>query len=1715
MEESLASVCLSCLKLRAGDTCPKCHAPTKRTRAAFEAWERARQKRRIRRLTKAKAMSRAAGEKLIAALEHEAAEPAPESTPAPEARHVEKPETDRAGEVLTAATTFTQEIGARWAALTAAIDSNTPPPSEPSPAVDSGRDDTALEAGRAVFAQSGQAVVGAGVDALSALDEDEAAVDSTTGEARPLGALQVFWFIGIILVLAGSVMGVREAWRTLSGVNRQLVIGGALFVYHVLFVLLSRVLVRRSHVTGRVLSGIAAGLLPIAFVAVASAVGTSARVGVPFAVVLVLASFATLSQAGAAFTLGLPVKKTGFAPYLALALVPSLLLELPLAGAPTVMTMRLYAPLLGLVPVLLASLRVRAALMTALSTRAAVVALAAATYGAVAVALLAVFGGPNDDALDLSFGMPAQVLTTAWLGALAAIGWVSAAALSKTTQHARLGALLTLLSVALLVSAACAGAVSALSSDSPRSALDLVPAGLAALAAAIVIAEQRRHFGLLHLVPLTSVVAVLLFARVLLPQVPNALGLRGPTGLPASLVVVPAALLAFSSRAEGKRRTWAAVWGVVSGGIILTVTCAFEAVTMPDAAMAGGVSNAAFSATAATALVLVISAHAGGGTTRAWLHFMGAAAALASLSAVMVPTRTESAAESVTLACAVLCSLYGVGALFYPALVKNPKDTRRPLDDASLLFCLLGLVIALVGASPTGVLSLTYADARALVPRAAPVLAIGVLLVLRSARDRSALVTLLATIAFVQTLRLVTNVGTTAGFALLFGLSALACGALAMLRGGSEAPRFGRELGGVVPLPLGARGATLLDGPALASLLFSALAAACAVQWIGAGGPRFDRSAVVSGMLAVIVTCLLAFATRGLMRFGARGHLATLFVAGAAIGLCAVSNRVGNPLPPAIVGRNLTVILAGVWLLARGIVEVGPKVGTWLDRPAHGPHYHFVPHAGVLALSLLLLVDAWLVGAPTLSRALAVTPPMLLAGGALGALLLYRSFGRAPALHVGLAALLALFAVAFAQRSIAGPVLVPLDPPGGRWVPVALVRVLAGTRGEWLDPTRFIVAPDTEDLLWARALLGAAIFVALAAVLVLAQARVRVAGDVIGRVLLGASDEDQQQTILTALSVWACIGALLLGANLSLVPALAPSMLLFVAGLLLVLAGGSDRLGSAYRAIVIVVGAPLVVHALAQRGATVPSWAGPVFALLPAGIALAGSLAARRRERSTLVVTDTELGIATLVALFYAAGSVAYALAANAPTFPRMAAPSVVFAAGDAFFGARSDVTFAPLALTLLVLSFAATCTASTWRGGLATMLGVLPPLLLSLAGTATAAAIAFSARTPSTAGASLLGPLVLSDGALVAALVSGAALVSHAARVVSERAQRADLGRGLSAGRDVALLAVLVVASAFVLGRDPDAPPVAGFRVGPMGVLGLGVAIIVSIDAAVREKTSRHVMLVEILLVALYAFATRELGLRPEIHALLGLGYGFSLLGVAVIARRRNIPNVSVATRRFAVALPILIAVLTAGGMSDGLAMLALGSSLLYGAMAMVEKSRLLGSLAAAAANLALLLFALAQGLDGVEIYVGPLGLLVTALTQLFAPKMSTQGRAAARVVGGMLLYLPAGLKLTLRLGAATDGSYSVVFGAICLLGVVAGLVLQVRAYLVLGTLFITLDVISNLVYAGLRDHRVGFVLLSVSGLLILGIMIAVTLRREAARALLQRIRSRFRAWD
>src|SRR5262249_36153730 len=120
------------------------------------------------------------------------------------------------------------------------------------------------------------------------------------------------------------------------------------------------------------------------------------------------------------------------------------------------------------------------------------------------------------------------------------------------------------------------------------------------------------------------------------------------------------------------------------------------------------------------------------------------------------------------------------------------------------------------------------------------------------------------------------------------------------------------------------------------------------------------------------------------------------------------------------------------------------------------------------------------------------------------------------------------------------------------------------------------------------------------------------------------------------------------------------------------------------------------------------------------------------------------------------------------------------------------------------------------------------------------------------------------------------------------------------------------------------------------LGLIALVTSIAVAVHAIVHAGSSRHVYYVEVLIVALYAFATRTMNLRPEVDAILGLFYGFTLLGVATIARRRGLDRVATATRRFLALLPVLVALFTMRGpTTNTTAMLAFGSSVLYAVVA------------------------------------------------------------------------------------------------------------------------------------------------------------------------------------
>jgi hypothetical protein len=597
------------------------------------------------------------------------------------------------------------------------------------------------------------------------------------------------------------------------------------------------------------------------------------------------------------------------------------------------------------------------------------------------------------------------------------------------------------------------------------------------------------------------------------------------------------------------------------------------------------------------------------------------------------------------------------------------------------------------------------------------------------------------------------------------------------------------------------------------------------------------------------------------------------------------------------------------------------------------------------------------------------------------------------------------------------------------------------------------------EIAWSRGLLGVAI-----------------CGAILGAVTFAARAREEAAPF----SLWTLVvaGAVLLSSWLRVDPL--PAMLVLASGLLLSLA---QRRSAAQAAIF--VGAFLVVHAAAQASGAVPLWAGPAIALL----AGAAAVVSASRERWWV---DLLVGCAIVAALLYA-------FAERSITSPIAAGPSVVRGALLSLGGGFTRLRAIPLTAGIAGVSL--TIAAFRAQGVRVAFASFAGALLLGLG-----AATGWMVGSPPTGFViRMLGPGIALALALVAAIEQGVG-------------SSLDVGRrptlGARAGRDLMLGLVFACGALFVIAGAPPSPPKSALVI---GFAGLAVAAGTATVAAFRERSGRHVYYVQLAIVAAYALVRTELAtaVPPEGDALFGLCLGFLLLGVTVHARRAGIPEVAAAVRTFVALLPIGIAIILPRRASDSAALIAAASGALYGALAWLERSRLFGSLGAAACNVAILLIALSHGFDGTEVYLAAAGLFVLALGHLFAATMDHGARLGIRVVGGLLLYAPAAVRLTSQLASSPNGAYAIGFGAACLFGVMLGMVLQIRAYLAFGTGFLVLDVIANLTAAGIRDHRIGFLVLSLAGLSILGTMVFVTLQRERVRAWGRALRLSLRGWD
>jgi hypothetical protein len=1672
-------ICLRCAELRdlrSHGRCPACgSALSDRTDRSLEAFVAARLGRQLERWVEGGALSRSQADRLWASVaapsspEALADAPVPVEPASPRVRAVAAGAHAHAANDDTHDDTHEDTHGGAYDGA-----------SDDAEETRAGESALGVEAGQAVFAAGAAGeTLGGAVEALAALDAPPREPGRWETEVWPLLREQVGWFLGVLLVLAGSAMWLRSMWSDNEGATRLSIVAGAFFAYHAAFVGLGRLVVGRAPLAGAVLGGLGLGLLPVVYAVLGQLVGTSPLVGLPLTLAL---------SAGVAGMLGPAARALGglSRPELLRALLPALLAHVLLAWPAADGWARAAVPLVGLVPVLLAARR------WGQGEEGAGAALSATLYVAVALLAAALLGGGEAVgagalASEAAPGVGALLWFTLLLAALAPAlstpgrqeRWPRGAPVLLVLAHAGLTA--AVLAALPLSASLGAGGAGDAGDAVARGALFLV----AAVAAGSFRGAARHLHRAVHLaVPATGAAGVLGVWLVT--------DARGGWAVGLALAVADA--LHHATRVQGRARRALVAWGAV-GGLLVPLLAVLQLQDVPD--------TQAMAVLAAS--LVALAAHTAAARALPALHALGGVAAtltgLAALGAPLLPLEGFPVLLLVGAGYGVLARLLRPS----PAGAGAGAGAGHPLDDVSLGAASLAQLLALLlplPALPSLLGGGGWDGAR--LQLGGMLLAAAALLLVRAARDGSRLVSLLGALGLARAVWAVTAPEGHAQAALVLAATALGLLLLAQAQGlvrGEASAR--RVLLGAVPLPFPASGAGLwADALATAGLAAAALAGVRVVGFLVDPTLPERGSALLAAWLLVAVAAVgfLARSTRGLHLRGAEAWLALL--GGAAV-LASSVNRLGRPLPPADMAWRMVLVTAGVALAARVLERVGPRLARALERPAAGPRYAWVAHAGVGVLAGVQVLRALWLSEGEVVRGLLCVPPLLPLGAALALLLLRRAV-RHPFLVEGAFALGLLgAAVVGVQRALLGPAMVPLTPPGADWVP--RTSEAASVAGGSLLPAGLTLLDVT-----VRAVQGVGVAAVLLAVLALV---LRAAAGLEGLVrlptrllaalglALGVPGLQQREPSEAAVTPHAAEAAVRWALRAATLVALAGVWQPQPPATGLVLATGAVLLLSGVRwpfAPLLGTSLLLGVHGAAQAAPRVPAWAAVALGALGVGAAALTLLRVRGRPGRRKVLRALG-GLGALVSL---GTGLLYALAVGGPTSLSEAGPVLLAAALDGLAGGLPLPWGVALCLALWGVAQALLGLAATPGGGRASaatawgawgLAGVLQAFALAVA--------AFPApRLPDAL-----------SGAPALALAALALLATAAAEALAPA--RPGLAAGSRTARDGLLLLAGALLALFI-GLPPGLPVETGVG---LGLLAVGLAGAASLRAAWRERAPRHVYGVQLAVTAAYGVARTRLASAwpPEVDAVAALVLAFALVGVTVAARRAGLPPVAEATRRFAALLPVAAALLLPGGASSQVALAAAASSVLYAALAFAERSRLYGSLAAVAGNLALLVATLASGLEGVELLLAPFGLLVICLGQLFGSTLAPAARQGVRVAGGLLLYAPAALKLTLEVGSAASPTYAVAFAGVCLLGVAAGLVFQVRAYLALGLAFFTLDVLANVVQSGLRNPRVGFLLMSVSGLLLIGCMLFTSLQRERVRQLSEALRARLSRWE
>ena len=1485
---------------------------------------------------------------------------------------------------------------------------------------------------------------------------------------RPLFNEYIWWFIGTILILAGSIMGIREAWSVLKGVNRHFMVLVAVTIYEFLFTALGLFLSKKSFVTGRLLTFISILLLPVSYSVVSDVFLEDNLFGIIALIVSTFLSAGILSFVSKQFKISII--------RVILAIVPSLVLQ---AIIPT-FTDSFFPGLVLFLPLFI--LMYYAKVFTS-SKEGSKGLFLLSIYGAISV--LAVYLN-QAIVLNSSFelGSISLVILFIWTLGISSVLAISFGCVGFKKEVSLVYVIIEIFFLAVTLVIASVSGIFLFTTQTWEMNVDFIRIVYSLIPICVTVLFYNaisRHEMSFHLFMFLSIASSYLFIKEILPSTYWSIALAS---------FVPVSNLVYNKDKTLAMRVSRYVWGISSGliscGVLfflssllrLNSDSIFEILKEP-------VLFNQIGPTIVGGFYFAFIAHRVAGYEGSAIHLPASIGSFTFIFGILLLSLLFADFISrVCISLGIVSVLYHFASIhFERKRLDGNNSFFQPMDDISLAAGILSLLtLFFVSRSVSNIENAFF-------------IFIGIILITRSFRDNSSFSGFIGTLLIsLSVFRLQINsypITSTAVNLIASSIIALAASCLCILFPNLTPTEVkSRKVFWIIRLPFAARGPVLIRNALSAtSIIYIVYSFILILFWFGIP-EQPERNLVIVSNVLIAAIFLVGFFTRALNSFYLRGSVVSLSLIFIFIGLAAVANRIGRPLSPIVVGQNLSLGIIALWVFSRILFWKGQSLANWLDNSSQGRFYSFVPLTAMVLLGFVLFIDAWLLQPENIYRFLYITPPTFFIGASLAAFFLSRSLGSFLSLQVSFAFIIVSFSLIFSQLSILGIQLTPLILPGSQWVPTETVSFTRN--GDWTNPFLFLPESISVANLIIRAATGIA-FAGLSFALLNVIVPLASVGLVIRKLIFKVKDYYPLQALLV---IWTLISTIIL-CLISFKFAFIEPAIIAIGYSALLLLTPFPKIGN----VSIALSGILLIHGFAHRGDTYPIWVGPVFALI--GLVMVISIfpiSKFSKKPYSRILESSHAGF-----LIYSFLGTIYAFASFSPSRFDNAVPGLILGFLNGISGGWTQSL--ALAFTLLLISVSLFIGSFQWTKTLTIVAAILCYLLLAFSGISSFPVLCKYGICNIDNIVDII--FMIPYFSLIFACV---AVIARAGFFLSKNT-REDFSIGSGIGSDL-----LIVLSGIFIGLFMRLGVNSNLLYNEYAlVISILIIILNSLYTAFRDKKPRHIYFAQIAIASLYLALKPSFPeiLTPEVDAISALLFGFILVGITTISRRVGIPPIEESTRRFAALMPVIAAIALPTETSYQNAGMATFSSALYAALSITSSNRLYAVLAAVTGNLAIFTAIKASDMDGLEVYLAPIGLFTLFLGHIFKKNLNIQAVKFIRILGGLLLYLPAGINISFDIGQASNSMYSVYFGILCLIGVLAGMLFQIRSYLFLGLIFFTLNLVINLLQTGLRDQRMGFFLLSLTGLLIIGSLVYYSIRKDQILGFVERARKDLSKWE